>query len=178
MPANLENSAVATGLERVSFHSNPKERQFQRIFKLLSNCLHFRCQQGNAQNLSSYVSIVHEPRTSRCSSGTQKRWRNQRSNCQHLLGHRKSKRIKKKIYFYFIDQAKAFDGVNHNKLWKILKDMGLPDHTCLPRNLYSGLEATVRIRHGKMDQFKIRKGVRQGCILSPCLFNLYAEYNM
>ena len=74
---------------------------------------------------------------------------------------------------------KAFDCVDHNKLWKILKDVGIPDHlTCLLQNLYAGQEAEVRIRHGIMDSFQIGKGVRQGCILSPCLFNLYAEYIM
>ena len=78
-----------------------------------------------------------------------------------------------------MDYAKAFDCVDHNKLWKILKEVGLPDHlTCLLRNLYTGQEATVRTGHGTTDLFQIRKGVRQGCILSPCLFNLYAEYIM
>ena len=79
----------------------------------------------------------------------------------------------------FIDYAKAFDCVGHNKLWKILKEMGIPDHlTCLLRNLYAGEEATVRTGHGTIDWFQIGNGVRQGCILSPCLFNLYAEYIM
>ena len=83
------------------------------------------------------------------------------------------------IYFCFIDYAKPFDCVDHNKLWKILKEMGIPDHlTCLLRNLYAGQEATVRTGHGTTDWFQIGKGVRQGCILSPCLFNLYAEYIM
>ena len=86
---------------------------------------------------------------------------------------------RKNIYFCFIDYAKAFDCVDHNKLWKILKDMGIPEHlTCLLRNLYAGQEATVRTGHGTTDWFQIGKGVRQGCILSPCLFNLYAEYIM
>ena len=81
--------------------------------------------------------------------------------------------------FYFIDYAKAFDCVDHNKLWKILKEMGIPDHlTYLLRNLYAGQEATVRIQHGTMDWFQIGKGVRQGCISSPCLLNLYTEYIM
>uniref|UniRef100_A0A4W2DTP6 RNA-directed DNA polymerase n=1 Tax=Bos indicus x Bos taurus TaxID=30522 RepID=A0A4W2DTP6_BOBOX len=94
-------------------------------------------------------------------------------------GSLKSKSLKKKIYFCFIDYAKAFDCVDHNKLWKILKEMGIPDHlTCLLRNLYTGQEATVRTGCGTTDQFQIGKGVRQGCILSPCLFNLYAEYIM
>ena len=83
------------------------------------------------------------------------------------------------IYFCFIDYTKAFDCVDHNKLWKILKEMELSDQlTCLLRNLYAGQEATVRTRHRTMDWFQIGKGVRQGCILSPCLFNLYAEYVM
>ena len=85
----------------------------------------------------------------------------------------------KNIYFCFIDYAKAFESVDHNKLWKILKEMEIPDHlTCLLRNLYAGQEVTVRTGHGTTDWFQIGKGVRQGCILSPCLFNLYAEYIM
>ena len=87
--------------------------------------------------------------------------------------------FKKNIYFCFIDYAKAFDCVDHYKLWKILKEMGIPDHlTRLLRNLYAGQEATVRTGHGTTDWFQIGKGVRQGCILSPCLFNLYAGYIM
>ena len=85
----------------------------------------------------------------------------------------------KNIYFCFFECAKVFDSVDHNKLWKIVKERGIPDHlTCLLRNLYADQEATVRTRHGTTDCFQIRKGVRQGCILSPCLFNLYAEYIM
>ena len=87
--------------------------------------------------------------------------------------------FQKNIYFCFIDYAKAFDCVDHNQLWKILKEMRIPDHlTCLLRNLYTGQEVTVRTGHGTTDCFQIRKGVCQGCILSPCLFNLYAEYIM
>ena len=86
---------------------------------------------------------------------------------------------KANIYFCFIDYAKAFDCVDHNKLWKILKEMGIPDDlTCLLRNLYVGQETTVRNGHGRTDWFQIGKGVYQSCILSPCLFNLYAEYIM
>ena len=85
----------------------------------------------------------------------------------------------KNIYFCFIDYAKAFDCVDHNKLWKILQEMGLPEHlTCLLRNLYAGQEATVRTGHETTDWFQIGNGVHQGCILSPCLFNLYTEYIM
>ena len=91
----------------------------------------------------------------------------------------KARGFQKNIYFCFIDYAKAFDCVDHNKPWKILKEMGLPDHlTCLLRNLYAGQEATVRTGHGTTNWLQIEKGVRQGCILSPCLFNLYAEYSV
>ena len=84
----------------------------------------------------------------------------------------KARGFQKNIYFCFIDYAKTVDCVDHIKLWKILKEMGIPDHiTCLLRNLYAGQEATVRTGHGTIDLFQIRKGVRQGCILSPCLFN-------
>ena len=87
--------------------------------------------------------------------------------------------FQKNIYFCFIDCAKAFDCVDHHKRWKILQEMGIPDYlSCLLRNLYSGQEATVRTGHGSTDWFQIGKGVRQGCILSPCLFNFYAEYIM
>ena len=89
----------------------------------------------------------------------------------------KAKEFQKSIYFCFIDYAKAFDCVGHNKLWKILKEMGTPDHlTCHLRNLYADQEVTVRTGHGRADWFQIGKGNCQGCILSPCLFNLYAEY--
>ena len=92
---------------------------------------------------------------------------------------KKTKEFQKNIYFCCIDYAKAFDYVDHNKLWKILQEMGIPDHlTCLLRNLYAGQEATVKTGYGKTDWFQIGKGVCQGCILSPCLFNLYAEYIM
>ena len=91
----------------------------------------------------------------------------------------KSREFQKNIYFCFIDYAKACDGVDHNKLWKVLKEMRIPDHLArLLRNLYSGQEATVRTRYGTTDWFKIGKQMHQGCILSPCLFNLYAEYIM
>ena len=92
---------------------------------------------------------------------------------------KKAREFQKNIYFCFINYAKAFDCVDHNKLWKILKEMGIPGHlTCLLRNLYAGQEATVRTGHGTTDWFQIGKGVRQGCILSPCSFNLYPDYIM
>ena len=91
----------------------------------------------------------------------------------------KAREFQNNIYFCFIDYAKAFDCVDHNKLWEIVKEMGISDNlTCVLRNLYAGQEATVRTGHGTRDWFQIGKGVRQGCILLPCLFNLYAEYIM
>ena len=103
--------------------------------------------------------------------------RNQIVNIHWIM--EKAKEFQKNIYFCFIDYAKVFDRVDHLKLWKILKMMGIPDHfTCLLRNLYASQEATVRIGHGTTDSFQIRKGVNQGCILLLCLLNLYAEYIM
>ena len=91
----------------------------------------------------------------------------------------KAREFEKNIYFCFIDYAKAFDCVDHNKPWKILKEMGIPDHlTCLLRNLYAGQEVTIRTGHGTTVWFQIGKGEHQGCILLPCLFNFYAEYIM
>ena len=91
----------------------------------------------------------------------------------------KAREFQKNIYFCFIEYAKTFDCVDHNKLWKILQEMGIPDHLmCLLRNLHAGQEATVRTRHGTTNWFQIGKRVRQGCMLSPCLFNLYAEFIM
>ena len=103
--------------------------------------------------------------------------RNQIANIRWII--EKEREFKKNIYFRFIDYTKASDCVDHNKLWKILKDMGILDHlTCLFRNLYAGQEATVKIGHGRTDWFQIGKEVHQGCILSPCLFSSYAEYIM
>ena len=104
--------------------------------------------------------------------------RDQIANIRWII--EKGREFQKNIYFCFIDYAKAFNCVDHNKLWKILKEMGIPDHlTCLLRgNMYAGQEATVRTGHGTTDWFQIGKGVCQGCILSPCLFNVYAEYIM
>ena len=103
--------------------------------------------------------------------------RDQIANIHWII--KKAREFEKNIYFCFIDYAKAFDHVDHNKLWKILQEMGIPDHlTCLLRNLYASQEATDRTRHGTKDWFEIWKGVRQGCILSLSLFNLYAEYFM
>ena len=116
-------------------------------------------------------------------SGVQAGFRKGRGNRDQIANIswiiEKPREFQKNIYFCFIDYANAFDCVDHNKLWKILKEMGIPYHlTSLLRNLYAGQEATVRTGHGTTDWFQIGKGIHQGCILSPCLFNLYAEYIM
>ena len=103
--------------------------------------------------------------------------RDQIANIRWII--EKAREFQKNIYFCSIDYAKGFYCVDHSKVWKILQDMGIPDHLpCLLRNLYAGQEATVRTGHGTTDWFQIGKGVRQGCMSSPCLFNLYAEYIM
>ena len=139
MSANLENSAAATAWEKISFHSNSKEGQCQRMFRLPYSCTHFTRQQAYTQHPSSQTLAVHEPRTARCTSQVSKRQKNQRSNCQHSLEHGESKGISEKnIYLSSVDYTKAFDCVEHNKLWKILEEMGILDHlTCLLRNLYA-----------------------------------------
>ena len=169
MPAKLENSAVATGLEKVSFHFNPKEGSakecsnyhtialISHASKVMLKILHARLQQCMNQELSN-VQVGF-----RKSTGT----RDQIANICWI--REKAREFQKNIYFCFTDSAKAFDYVDHNKLWKIPQEMGIPDHLiCLLRNLYAGQEATVRTRHGTTDFFQTGKGVGQGCMLSPC----------
>ena len=123
--------------------------------------------------LQQYVN--HEQPDVQSGFGKDRETRDQISNICWII--EKAREFQKNIYFYFIDYAKAFVWVSHNKQWKFLKEMGIPDHlTFFLRNLYAGQKATVRIGHGPTDWFQIGKGVHQGCILSPCSFNLYAEY--
>ena len=145
MQANLENSAVATVLEKVSFHSNPKERQCQRMFKLLHNCTHFTSQQCHVQILQARLRQFMNWELLDVQAGFRKgrRTRDQIANICWIIEN--AREFQEKVYFCFIDYVKAFDCVDHNKLWKILKETGTPDHlTCLLRNWYSGQEATVR----------------------------------
>ena len=176
MPANLENSTVATGLEKVSFHSNPKERQCQRMFKLPHNALMSHTSKVMLKilqvRLQQYMN--HELPDVQVGLRKGRESRDQIVNIYWII--EKAREFQKTIYFCFIDYAKAFDCVDHNKLWTVLQEMGIPDHlTCLLRKLYAGQEATVRNRHGTTDWFQSGKGVHQGCILSPCLINLYAD---
>ena len=175
----MENSAVATGLEKVSFilipeKGNAKECLNYRTIALISQAskvmlkiLQARFHQYMNHELPDVQAGFRKGRGTRDQISTSVR------------SPKKARESQKNIYFCFIDYAKAFDCVDHNKLWKILKEMGIPDHlTCLLRNLYAGQKATVRTGHGITDWFQIGKRVCQGCILSPCLFNLHAEYIM
>ena len=178
MPANMQNSAVATGLEKVSFHSNPKERQkecsnyhtialISHASKVMLKILQARLQQYMNREIPDIQPGFRKGRGPR----------DQIANIHWII--EKARQFQKNIYFCFIDYAKAVDCLDHNQLWKILKEMGIPGYlTCLLRNPYAGQEATVRTGHGTTDWFQIGKGVCQGCILSPCLFNLYAGYIM
>ena len=170
MPANLENSAVATGLEKSLFipvpkKGNAKEYSNYRTIALISHTSEVMLKILQAR-LQQYVNreLPDVQVGFRKGRGT----RDQIANIRWIM--EKAREFQKNMYFCFIDYAKTFDCVDHNKLWKILKEMGIPDHlTCLLRNLYAGQEATVRTGHGTTDWFKIGKGVRQACILSPCL---------
>ena len=174
MPANLENSAVATGLEKVSFHSNLKECSNYCTVALISHTSKVMLKILQAR-LQQYVNCELPDVQAGCRKG--RGTRDQIANILWII--EKAREFQKNIYFCLIDYAKAFACVDHNKLWKILKEMGIPDHlTCLVRNLYACQEATVRTGHGTKDWFQIGKGVCQGCILLPCLFNLHAEYIM
>ena len=178
MSANLENSAVATLWKRSVFIPIPKKGNakecsnyhtivlISHASKVMLKILQVRIQQYMNHEISDVQAGFRKGR------GT----RDQIVNIHWIF--KKARVFQKNIYF-FIDYAKTFDCVDHNKLWKILKEMGIPDHlTCLLRNLYAGQETTVRTGHGTTGSFQIRKGVHQGCILSPCLFNLYAKYIM
>ena len=161
---------MATGLKKVSFHSKSKERQCQRMLKLPHNCTQltkvsnvmFKILQSRLQQYMNHE-LPDIQAGFRQGRGT----RDQIANIWWII--EKAREFQKNIDFCFIDYAKAFDCVGHNKLWKILQVMGIPDHlTCLLRNLYAGEEATDRTGHETADWFQIGKGVCQGCILSPC----------
>ena len=178
MPANLENSAVATGLEKVNFIPIPKKSNanecsnsctiafISHASKVMLKILQAKLQQYVNRKLSDSQAVFRKGR----------RTRDQIANIHWVT--EKAREFQKNIYFCFIDYTKAFDCVDHNKLWKILKEMGIPDHlTYLLRNLYAGQEVTVRMGHETTDWFQTGKGVHQGCIWSPCLFNLSVHFS-
>ena len=176
MPANLGNSAVATGLEKVSFHSNPKKGNakecsnyhtiavFSHTSKVMLKSLQVRLQQYMNRELPDVQAGFRKGK------GTRDHIAN-----LHWIIEKRSRKISASALLTTPKPLTMWI----TTLWKILKEIGIPDHfTCLLRNLYAGQEATVRTRHGTTDWFQIGKGVRQGCILSPCLFNFCAEYIM
>ena len=180
MPANLENSAVATGLKRSVFipilkKGNAKECSNYRTITLISHVSKVMLKILQAR-LQKYVNCKLPDVQARFRKG--KGTRDQIATIRWIVEKAREFQ-KKKSTSASLTMAKVFHCVDHNKLWKILQEMGIPDHlTCLLRNLNAGQEATVRTRHGTTDCFKTGKGVHQGCILSPCLFNLHAEYIM
>ena len=149
------------------------------MFKLPHNCTHSHASKVMLKILQARLQqyVNHELPDVQAGFRKGRGTRDQIANICWSI--KKAREFQKNIYFCFINYAKAFDCVDHHKLWKILHEMRIPDHlTCLLRNLYAGQEAWVRTGHGTTDWFQIGKGVHQGCILSPCLFNLYAEYIM
>ena len=152
MPANLENSAVATGLRKVRFHSNSKERQCQRMFKLPHNCIISHSSKVMLLILQARLQEYMNCELPDVQAGFRKGrgTRDQIANTRWII--EKAREFQKNIYFCFTDYTKAFDCVDHNKLWKILKEMGIPHHlTCFLRNLYAGQEAPIRTAHGTTD---------------------------
>ena len=162
MPVNLENSAVATGLEKVSFHSNPKERQCQKCSNYCTIALISRTSKVMLKILQSRLQqyMNHEIPDVQAGFRKGRRTRDQIADICWIL--KKAREFQKNNYFCFTDYVKTFDCVDHSKLCKIMKEMGIPDHlTCLLRNLYAGQETTVRMGHGRADWFQIGKGVHQ-----------------
>ena len=180
MPANVENSAVATGLEKRSvFIPIPKKGNAKEC----SNCCTITLISHANKVMLKILQARHQQYMNHDLPDIQAGFRKGRGTRVQIANIRwiieESREFQRNIYFCFIDYAKAFDSVDHNKLWKILKEMEIPDHlTCLLRNLYASQKATVRTGHGTTDWLQIGKGVHRGCILSSCLFILYAEYIM
>ena len=171
------SSSHRTG--KVSFHSNPKERQCQRMFNYRTIAFISHTSKGMLKILQARLPQYLNQKFPDVQAGFRKGrgTRHQIANIHWII--EKAREFQKNIYFCFIDYAKAFDYVDHNKLWEILKEIGIPDHlTYLLRTLYAGQEATVRTGHGTTDWFQIGKGVHQCYILSPCLFNFYTGYIM
>ena len=167
MPANLENSAVATGLEKVSFIPIPKKGNTKECLNYCTLALISHASKVMLKILQARPQQYMNCELPDVQAGFRKGRgiRDQIANIHCII--KKAREFQKNIYFCVIDYAKAFDCVDHNKLWKILKERGISDHLTLLRNLYADQEATVRTGHGTTDWFQIGKGVCQGCILSP-----------
>ena len=168
---------MATGLEKVSFIPIPKKGNAKECSKYCTIALISHTSKVMLKILQARLQqyVNHELPEVQAGFRKGRGTRDQIANICWII--KKAIEFQKNIYFCFIDYANAFHCVDHDKMWKILKEMGTPDHlTCLLRNLYADQEATVRNRHGKTDWFKIGIGVHQGYILPPCLFNLYAEH--
>ena len=178
MPVNLENSAVTTGLEKVSFHSNPQKRQCQRILRLPQNALISLTSKLMLKILQARFQYYMNHKLPDSQAGFRKvrETRDQIADICWII--KKARELQKNICFCFIDYAGAFDCVDHNKLENSSRGGHIRPPYCLLRNLYASQEAKVRTGHGTTGWLQIGKGVHQGCILSPCLFNLYAEYIM
>ena len=159
---------MATGLEKVSFHSNPKKDNAKECSNYCTITLISHTSKVMLKILQARLQQYMKRELPDVQAGFRK-GRGNRSNCQHLLDHQKSNKVPEKHLLLLYWLCQTFDCVDHNKLWKILKAMGILDHlTCLLRNLYASQEATVRTGHGTTHWFQIGKGVHQGCILSPC----------
>ena len=175
MPESLENSAVAKWLQKSAFipiwkKSNGKEWAIYCTIALISHAskVMLKILQARHQQYVKWELLDVQAELRKC-----RRNRDKIANIRWII---KKQEFWENIYFCFVDYAKAFDNVDHNKLWKILQEMGIPDHlTCLLRNLYAGQETTVRTGRGTTDCFQIGKGVCWGCLLPSCLFNLYAK---
>ena len=176
MSANLENSAVARGLERSALVPIPKKDNAKQCSNYHTTALiSYTSSKFSKSYFNSTWTVNYQMFKLHLEKAEETR--DQTANICWIIG--KAREYKKNIYFCFIDYTKVFECVDHNKLWKILKEMGIPDHlTCLLRNMYAGQEATFRTAHGTRDWFQTGKRVHQGCILSSCLFTLYAEYIM
>ena len=165
--------------EKGQFSFQSQRKAMPKMFNLPHNCTHLTLCKVMLKILQARLQqyMNHELPDVQAGFRRGRGARDQIANIHWII--KKARESQKSIYFCFIDYAKAFDSADHNKLWKILQEMGIPDHaTCFLRNLYAGQEATVRTGHGTPDWFQIGKGVRQCCIFSPCLFHLYAEYIM
>ena len=179
MPANLEIQQWPQDWKRSVLIPIPKKGNAKECSNFCTIALTSRASKIMPQNLQARLQQYVNCELPDVQAGFRKGrgTRDQIANICWII--KRAREFQKNIYFCFIDKAKAFDCVDHNILWEILKEMGIPDHlTCLLRNLYAGQETTVRTRQGTTDWFQIGQGVCQGCILSPCLFNLYAEYIM